>query len=105
MATKKKTPTKSVAKAPEPEKPKSPVAPVIPDPVSAEKEMAEIHARMAADRVRLHELEHPIIPYPKWVNGIVVDNAEQEAAVLGGSAETVEIKEAGHDRVILKKGK
>jgi len=50
-------------------------------PVAPEAEIALLEARIAFDQKRLWELQHPIIEFPKMVNGrTFADRAEQDAA-------------------------
>jgi len=49
--------------------------------VAPEAEIALLEARIAFDQKRLWELQHPIIEFPKMVNGrTFADRAEQDAA-------------------------
>lgn len=61
-----------------PKKPHRPINTLSPEEID---ELAQLRKRMASDEVRLWELEHPIIEFPKMVNGRTFDSRrEQDAA-------------------------
>jgi hypothetical protein len=101
---------KKVAKAPPPPEPKTApepeppvalepeVAPPAPPPserapelpvaskplagdLTPDQEIAELEKRIASDQARVYQLQHPVIEFPKWVNGRLFNSrAEQDAA-------------------------
>ena len=78
--------------------PAIPAPPVAPEKPKKEERIAALEAELAALRV-----PEPV-PYPKWIateqGPVVVDSAEQEAAVLSGEVKLEEIRSA--DGVSLK---
>jgi len=62
-------------------RPPEPPVPTKPLGLPPEQELAELQKRVASDLARIWELEHPIIEFPKMVNGRTFkDRAEQDAA-------------------------
>jgi len=62
-------------------RPPEPPAPTKPLGLPPAEELAELQKRVASDLARIWELEHPIIEFPKMVNGRTFQNrAEQDAA-------------------------
>ena len=52
---------------------------VIPGPIaepSHEEQLKALHAEKAKIEERIHHLHHPVIEWPKWIDGHVYENAE-----------------------------
>lgn len=70
-------PNPPTVRAPELPVPSAP----LPGHLTPEREIAELEKRIASDQARIHLLLHPVIEFPKWVNGILFNTrAAQDAA-------------------------
>jgi len=81
----KESPVEATPPAVQAESVRAPELPMASAPLAgdltSDQEIAELEKRIASDQARVYQLQHPVIEFPKWVNGRLFNSrAEQDAA-------------------------